>query len=317
MPWCPVCKNEYKEGYTHCTDCNEELVESLEELPIPVLFGDERPVKTMTEFLQANGLKEVFHRYDEKNKSYIMFVPKDKVDIAKNMLSVFMQETAKRQQMMEQEQQKPQMFYRKSAQQEMNAEAEDKQNSEMESAEDLMEESAVDTQEEKTPDRRKTGAYVDKNAKAEEYKASAFALLLVGAIGVVCLVLFWAGVLPFQMYGMGKYVFTGVMGFLFLVFLVMGFNSIKMYKSYLTVADNENNLIKDINAFLEQNLTKEQIDASLNIPSNAQMEEDMMAQLYFVRMEYIKKRMLEHFADLDLPLAEKMSDDWYCKQYDE
>ena len=31
MPWCPKCKNEYRAGITVCPDCNEELMEELEE----------------------------------------------------------------------------------------------------------------------------------------------------------------------------------------------------------------------------------------------------------------------------------------------
>lgn len=31
MPWCPVCKNEYREGITRCADCDAALVESLGE----------------------------------------------------------------------------------------------------------------------------------------------------------------------------------------------------------------------------------------------------------------------------------------------
>ena len=30
MPWCPKCKNEYREGFTNCSDCGCELVELLE-----------------------------------------------------------------------------------------------------------------------------------------------------------------------------------------------------------------------------------------------------------------------------------------------
>lgn len=33
MPWCPVCKNEYIEGRTHCPDCDVDLVEELSEEP--------------------------------------------------------------------------------------------------------------------------------------------------------------------------------------------------------------------------------------------------------------------------------------------
>ena len=31
MAWCPSCKSEYKEGVTVCTDCNCELVDSLQD----------------------------------------------------------------------------------------------------------------------------------------------------------------------------------------------------------------------------------------------------------------------------------------------
>lgn len=33
MPWCPVCKNEYVEGKTHCPDCDVDLVDELPEEP--------------------------------------------------------------------------------------------------------------------------------------------------------------------------------------------------------------------------------------------------------------------------------------------
>lgn len=32
MPWCPKCGYEYKEGYTMCSDCKVELVESLDDI---------------------------------------------------------------------------------------------------------------------------------------------------------------------------------------------------------------------------------------------------------------------------------------------
>ncbi len=31
MPWCPVCKNEYREGIKFCADCKAELVEQLQD----------------------------------------------------------------------------------------------------------------------------------------------------------------------------------------------------------------------------------------------------------------------------------------------
>ena len=35
MPWCPICKNEYIAGKTHCPDCDVDLVDELTEDPEP------------------------------------------------------------------------------------------------------------------------------------------------------------------------------------------------------------------------------------------------------------------------------------------
>ena len=282
MPWCPVCKNEYVKGYTHCSDCDVDLVESLDDAPKPIIFGEEEPVTKMADFLKANGIEEAFVRYDEKEKAHELYVPNEKIGDAKAMITELL---------------------RKQQEQQEESEVEEM---------DVAEENAPS---EKAPDRRKGGSYEDKAAKAEEYKSSAVALIAVGALGVVALILFWMGILPFRMYGMGKIMFTGVMGFMFLVFLIMGFNAIKMYKTYVGVASKENSLIDDINEFLEANLTKEQIDTTLHI-SDEGADDAAQARLYFTRVEFIKRQLFEAFPDLDMPLADKMADDWYSKQYD-
>lgn len=41
MPWCPKCGYEYKRGYTICSDCNVELVETLDKTSENDLLGDE------------------------------------------------------------------------------------------------------------------------------------------------------------------------------------------------------------------------------------------------------------------------------------
>lgn len=36
MPWCPNCREEYREGFDYCKDCDCALVETLPPLPDPV-----------------------------------------------------------------------------------------------------------------------------------------------------------------------------------------------------------------------------------------------------------------------------------------
>lgn len=33
MPWCPKCRTEYREGFTHCNDCGAKLVDEVEKKP--------------------------------------------------------------------------------------------------------------------------------------------------------------------------------------------------------------------------------------------------------------------------------------------
>jgi len=62
MPWCPICKNEYKKGYAVCADCGAELVESLEE--VPVVQPDEEE-SAIDDFRQSNDTEEAYSAYNE------------------------------------------------------------------------------------------------------------------------------------------------------------------------------------------------------------------------------------------------------------
>ncbi len=52
MPWCPKCKNEYREGIKVCADCGVELVsEPLENAPVPLTFGDKEKMAALKSLL--------------------------------------------------------------------------------------------------------------------------------------------------------------------------------------------------------------------------------------------------------------------------
>ena len=94
MPWCPKCKNEYKEGITVCVDCGSELVESLEDMEIPLYFGPEEDLDKIINFLNANQVFDVEKRYEEAEDTYELIVKsKDKEEI-KKLIRVFLKEMA-------------------------------------------------------------------------------------------------------------------------------------------------------------------------------------------------------------------------------
>ena len=81
MPWCPVCKNEYREGYTHCNDCDVDLVDSLEEGPRALIAGAEYDMNRMAELLQAKDV-ECFVRPGQRKDEFELYVTEEHAERA-------------------------------------------------------------------------------------------------------------------------------------------------------------------------------------------------------------------------------------------
>lgn len=122
---------------------------------------------------------------------------------------------------------------------------------------DVDAEDGADTE---TPEEQQTpewaALYEDKNNKAEDAKSSAIALILVGGIGVVFIVALVMDYLPIHLFGLGKYLISGIMTTMFLVFIGMGVSSIKTYKKYLGIAEEEQKNIEQIMDLLAQHMSK-------------------------------------------------------------
>ena len=75
-------------------------------------------------------------------------------------------------------------------------------------------------------------AYQNSAQKAEENKSSAYTLLIVGALGLIASVLVLAGVIPlYQNAVTTRYFVCGVMGALFLLFIILGIIYMKNFKT--------------------------------------------------------------------------------------
>ena len=53
MPWCPICRNEYKEGYTECAECKVALVDELPDI------SEEDEIKISAEGMLFDHSKEI------------------------------------------------------------------------------------------------------------------------------------------------------------------------------------------------------------------------------------------------------------------
>lgn len=334
MPWCPVCKNEYREGFTTCAECKVPLVASYEDIPVAIYFGGEREVAAMVEFLKKNDFEEAYMAYDEAENVYELFVKKDNEKSAKRMLKDYLDnmetnhldfsdlglmddgsecedEDDEDDEMSDEEidimMEEVDSSLDESDSQKQTA----KKGTAYKNADDNSENDEVSIHEEipqfqQEQEEKKPVAtvYQDKHEKAEEYKSSASALMMVGVLGIVLIVVNELGVLPFNL-NFNKPMFYGVMGSVFVLFIIFAIYSMSQYKKILKQADAEDDIVKQMKDLLNAQFSKEQILSEEN--SDGKNDE----QLYFVRTAKMKSQLTKEFAGADEALIEKMVDDHY------
>ena len=202
MPWCPVCKNEYKEGYTVCADCGAELVDSLDQMLMPIYFGEEDTLADMDSFIKANSDIATSVSFDEESSQWILSVPEKDKDSCMSLIKIYLSELLKRQ-----------------------------------NEEEGVVEEPVETVEREIPK-----VYVEPEKRAEEYKSGAYVLTAVGIIGIIAIVLLDVGIIPISLAGATQILINVVMGAMFIIFTFLGINSFSVYKNLLREASLENDL---------------------------------------------------------------------------
>lgn len=279
MPWCPICKNEYKAGYTVCADCGATLVESLDEGKKAVYFGEENELYQISDFMRANGLKNTEISYDEKEGTYELLVEPDDMASAQKMIHVYLQRIA--------------------------APKEAKKQEEIQQTYTEEELEAIKQAKEAYIKEMERKPYEDTAKIAEEYKSGADSLLIVGVIGIIALVLLHLGVIPLSLPPFTKWMITGVMGFLFVVFVFMGIASRKSYANLKEQASSDHSTKEDIINYLKENVQPEEFDADLTA------DDPGMEILYFRRMEKLKAMVNAYSEGIDASFAEYILEEVY------
>ena len=229
MPWCPVCKNEYREGIKHCAECKVELVDQLE---------DES---------EGRGESEV----------------QEKIARMQAMLAA-QQEAAR-----EEPEASPQPVH----------------------------------------------VYQNSAARAEDNRSSAYTLLFVGIVGFIIVLLVFTGIIPVYRSGsINRYLVCGVMGAMFVLFIVFGFVSMRNSRILLIKAKSEDSLMGEMTKWCEANLDAKRIDEGL-FPEDAagELAEE---QKYFKRTDKMKAVISDKFMNLDEALLEHFVDEYYQELFE-
>lgn len=283
MPWCPKCKNEYVKGIRVCADCGCELVESLDELEKTAMtFGTEEEIRPIFEFLRANHFKTVSMEEAKEPGIFELYIGEAEQVKATRAVQIFCQkasEEVKRDTAFEE-------LYRGSAAREFK---------------------------EAVPQKMSYGIYQKSSEKADEFRSSAYVLIIVGLLGFIGLILLDFGLLPIKLAAFNRYLINGVMGAMFLLFLVMGVLSMRSSRQLSVKAQKEDELTKEILNWCQENLTAEKMDEIL-FTTEAERNMDEEAK-YFKRAEWMQTRITEQFVNLDEAYVEQLVDDYYHKVF--
>lgn len=155
-------------------------------------------------------------------------------------------------------------------------------------------------------------AYRNSADKAEDNRTSAYTLLAVGGAGFVAVILVFLGIIPlYQNSGTSRYLICGVMGALFILFIVFGIVSMRNSKILLIEAKSENSLTAEMTKWCEENLSADKVDEGLF--EGAAMSEE---QKYFKRAEKMRKIISDKFLNLDEAFLEHFVDEYYQKVFE-
>jgi len=156
--------------------------------------------------------------------------------------------------------------------------------------------------------------YQNSAQKAEDNKSSGITLLGVGGIGLVILILAVTDVIPFNLSVSSKYMVFGVMGALFILFIVMGFVSMRNSKIFAKKAESENSLKSTIEKWCLENLIAEELDKEVFGQRADSVSEEAK---YFARAAIMKKKISNQFMNLDHQFLEHFVDEIYEDIFEE
>ena len=161
---------------------------------------------------------------------------------------------------------------------------------------------------------KKPGVYRKSKEIVQENQASAYMLLVIGILGIVVLALIGFDIIHIPYSISAKIISGSVMGTLFIVFIVMGIQSMKTAKKYSVKAKEEDDLTANVLDYCKKNLSSEVIDKECEDEEWDTMPDEMK---YFKRAEYIKNFMSQQFDDLDEEFAGYLADEIYAAFYDD
>ncbi len=159
--------------------------------------------------------------------------------------------------------------------------------------------------------------YQSSEAKAKNNRSSAYTLLAVGSVGFIAVLLIFFNVIPvYRNAGVTKYLVCGVMGAMFVLFIVFGFVSMRDSKLLSVKAKSENSLRSEIARWCKDNLDGTVIDAAI-LEEGETLADLTEEERYYRRTEQMRAAIDDKFMNLDEAFVDNFVDGYYQEMYED
>lgn len=151
--------------------------------------------------------------------------------------------------------------------------------------------------------------YENNTDKYKDNLSSAITFFICGGIGIILMILNDAGIIKFITKDSSSFIFINiVLGVLFIGFIAIGIWSLKYSNKIKAKAEKEDQTAKDVFSWLDDNVTKEDIEGSYS--------EDIQEEMkYFNRTAYVKEQLTAQFTEFSDEEAENFSEQFVEKMF--
>lgn len=156
----------------------------------------------------------------------------------------------------------------------------------------LEQDEEIDQQEAEKDISTQIPVYIEKSAKYNDVKSTAFTFTIIGVLGIICIVLFDAGFFSLNIASYMKIMMNLVMGTLFVIFTIVGIRSFLQLKVLSLEVTKEEETTNEINTWFQEHYSSKDIDSSF---STDELSEE---QLYFKRYEKMKQMISNQYSNL-------------------
>lgn len=287
MAWCPKCRNEYKEGITECVDCQVPLVDELpneNEIPSSVLgeTDSEETAQKIVTYLMYKGLQTPFIEQIVEDDSilYRVIVAEfERIDAEMFLHEVF-----------------PFATYEETSFSDFIPGIEDKLNElKSEEAEHMLSDLRTE----------QSTIYVKKRDKYNDLKFSGISFIILGLLGLAAVILnHYKQFVNLETYSLV------IMGGVFLLFAVIGVNSLIRAKKIKGLVSEETEESDEVITWIAENITDDFIRSYYD-------EDDTEENNYFTVHHRLCEIAIENFPHFPVEYIEELMDERYNQFCDE